>query len=157
MALIRRIAGLALFIGEYFIDCRPGTDPKRLEPGSTIPVQQTETTVPVDLVNNIMRRPYRERFSILLTELGAGLAARGPDLNETIRRASPALRETDRVLAILREQRRTIRDLYDDADKVVGELAGNRDQVLRFVREARDTAKVSAERTRYVARNFQLL
>src|SRR5687768_14280422 len=49
-------------IGEYFIDCRPGTDAKRLEPGSTIPVEQTETTVPVDLVNNIMRRPYRERF-----------------------------------------------------------------------------------------------
>src|SRR3712207_2085257 len=58
-------------IGEYFIDCRPGTSPERLKPGSTIPVEQTETTVPVDLVNDIMRRPYRERFSILLSELGA--------------------------------------------------------------------------------------
>src|SRR3712207_389339 len=36
-------------IGEYFIDCRPGTDPKRLPAGATIPVEQTETTVPVDL------------------------------------------------------------------------------------------------------------
>src|SRR5919112_1882119 len=106
MALIRRIAGLALFIGEIFIDCRPGTNPQRLEPGSTIPVEQTETTVPVDLVNNIMRRPYRERFSILLSELGAGLAARGEDLNETIRRAVPALRETDKVLKLLADQRR---------------------------------------------------
>ena len=54
-----------------------------------------------------MRRPYRERFTILLSELGAGLAARGPDLNETIRRAVPALRQVDRLLAILAEQRRT--------------------------------------------------
>ncbi len=107
-------------IGEYFIDCRPGTSDKpKLKPGSVIPVKQTETTVPLDLINNIMRRPYRERFSILLSELGAGLAARGPDLNETIRRAVPALRQVDRLLAILAEQRRTIRQLYDDAEEVM--------------------------------------
>lgn len=133
-------------IGEYFIDCRPGSSPQRLPEGGTVRVEQTGSTVPVDLVNNIMRRPYRERFAIILGELGAGLAARGGDLNETIRRASPALRETDRVLAILREQRRTIRDLYRDADTVLAELAAGRKDVSRFVGEARDTAKVSAGR-----------
>ncbi|HEX8206448.1 MAG TPA: MlaD family protein [Solirubrobacteraceae bacterium] len=127
-------------IGEYFIDCRPGTDDERLKPGARIPVEQTQTTVPLDLINNIMRRPYRERFSILLSQLGAGLAARGPDLNETIRRAVPALRQVDRVLAILREQRVTIRNLYDDAEEVMAEVAPKRDQVARFVEEARDTA-----------------
>ena len=127
-------------IGEYFIDCRPGTARERLKPGSRIPVEQTQTTVPLDLINNIMRRPYRERFSILLSQLGAGLATRGPDLNETIRRAVPALRQVDRLLAILREQRVTIRNLYDDAEEVMAEVAPKRDQVARFVEEARDTA-----------------
>ena len=131
-------------IGEYFIDCRPGTNPKRLEPGSTIPVEQTETTVPVDLVNNIMRRPYRERFSILLSELGAGLAARGDDLNETIRRAVPALRQVDRLLAILAEQRKTIRALYENADRVMLQVANKRTDVTRFVEEARDTAAAAS-------------
>ncbi|HEV2785486.1 MAG TPA: MlaD family protein, partial [Solirubrobacteraceae bacterium] len=128
-------------IGEYFIDCRPGTrDKPVLKENSTIPVEQTQTTVPLDLINNIMRRPYRERFSILLSELGAGLAARGPDLNETIRRAVPALRQVDRLLAILAEQRRTIRQLYDDAEEVTTTVAAKRDEVARFVDEARDTA-----------------
>jgi virulence factor Mce-like protein len=127
-------------IGEYFIDCRPGTAKERLKPGARIPVEQTQTTVPLDLINNIMRRPYRERFSILLSQLGAGLAARGPDLNETIRRAVPALRQVDRLLAILREQRVTIRNLYDDAEEVMAEVAPKRDEVARFVEEARDTA-----------------
>ena len=127
-------------IGEYFIDCRPGTDEERLKPGARIPVEQTQTTVPLDLINNIMRRPYRERFSILLSELGAGLAARGPDLNETIRRAVPALRQVDRLLAILREQRVTIRNLYDDAEEVMSTVAPRRNEVARFVEEARDTA-----------------
>ncbi len=144
-------------IGEYFIDCRAGTAPRRLPDGGTVRVQNTGSTVPVDLVNNIMRRPYRERMSIILGELGAGLAARGKDLNETIRRANPALRETDRVLAILREQRHTIRDLYRDADRVVGELAGGKEDVTRFVAEARDTAQVGAARPAQLRRQLRAL
>ena len=132
-------------IGEYFIDCRPGTDPERLKNGAIIPVEQTETTVPLDLINNIMRRPYRERWSILLSELGAGLAARGDDLNETIRRAVPALRQVDRLLAILRQQRTTIRDLYRDADRVFVRVADKRQDVTRFVEEARDTAAAASQ------------
>ncbi|HEV3001924.1 MAG TPA: MlaD family protein [Solirubrobacteraceae bacterium] len=144
-------------IGEYFIDCRPGTSRERLKPGDTIPVEQTETTVPIDLINNIMRRPYRERFSILLSELGAGLAARGPELNETIRRAVPALRQVDRLLAILAEQRRTIRQLYDDAEEVMTAVADDRDEVVRFVQEARDTAEASALEDEGIRRQWATL
>jgi len=144
-------------IGEYFVDCNPGTAAQELAPGSTIAVGRTKSTVPVDLVNSIMRRPYRERFSILVSELGAALAARGDDLDETIRRAVPALRETDEVLAILAEQRRTIRDLYRDADVVLKGLADNRDDVVRFVREARDTSAASAERETDLRGQFRRL
>ena len=133
-------------IGEYFLDCKPGTSRRRLPEGATIPVKQTGSTIPVDLVNNIMRRPFRERFSIILGELGAALAARGTDLNETIRRANPALRETDKVLKILGDQRRVIADLATNADRVVTRLADKRTEVTRFVTEARDTAQASAER-----------
>src|SRR4051812_8305846 len=133
-------------IGEYFLDCDPGKAPQRLPQGGTVTVDHTGSTIPVDLVTNIYRRPYRERFSIIFQELGAGLAARGPDLNATIRRANPALREVDKVLAILAAQRRVIRDLYRDADRVVGRLATNRRDVGRFVEEARDTARTVAGR-----------
>ena len=131
-------------IGEYFIDCNPGKASTRLKPGSTIPVEQTRTTVPLDLINDIMRRPYRERSTILLSELGAGLAARGEDLNETIRRAVPALRQVDKLLATLREQRKTISALYRDADRVTTRVAASRDDVVDFIEEARDTARTAA-------------
>lgn len=144
-------------IGEYFVDCAPGTSARRLPDGARIPVGRTATTVPPDLVNDIMRRPYRERFAIIYNELGGALAGRGDDLNETIRRASPALREVDRVLAILRGQRRTIRDLYGNAERVFAALSANRRDVARFVTEARDTAAVSAARVTAVRRNLRLL
>ena len=43
-----------------------------------------------------MRRPYRERSEPIVSGLGAGVAGNGQDLNDTIRRAVPALRETDK-------------------------------------------------------------
>ena len=58
-------------------------------------------TVDIDLIGNIMREPERERLSLILNELGTGVAGRGEDLNEVIRRANPALQETDKVLEIL--------------------------------------------------------
>ncbi len=142
-------------IGEYFLDCLPGTDGERLADGARIPVERTGSTVPADLLNNIWRRPTRERFSILIGELGAALAGRGDDLNETIRRANPALRETDKVLAILAEQRATIRDLTSTAEDVVTRLADNRKDISRFVAEARDTAQVSADRQDELRAQFQ--
>src|SRR3712207_9563742 len=104
-----------------------------------------------------MRRPYRERFSILLSQLGAGLASRGPDLNETIRRAVPALRQVDRLLAILAEERETIRDLYDDAEEVMAEVAPKRDEVVRFVQEARDTARAAGAEDEGIRRQWRTL
>jgi ABC-type transporter Mla subunit MlaD len=144
-------------IGEYYLDCLPGRSPNKLKPGSRIPVRQTASTVPADLINDIMRRPFRERFTILLNQLGAALASRGEDLNVTIRRAVPALRETDKVLRILAEQRTVIRDLVKNADTVLVELANNRRDVGRFVQEARDTSAASAERAGDIERQFQLL
>src|SRR3954462_14733737 len=144
-------------IGEYYIDCKPGTDPHKLPQGATIPVEQTASTIPLDLVNNIMRRPYRERLKIILDELGAGVGGRAGDIQATVRRAVPALRETDEVLAILADQNQTLADLTHDADTVIGDLAANRKNVGRFVTETHQTARASAERRAQIAASLHRL
>jgi virulence factor Mce-like protein len=131
-------------IGEYYLDCDPGHS--RDPAPDTIPVQQTAGTIPPDLVLDILRRPARERFGLILSELGMGLAGRGEDLQTTIRRGVPALRETDKVLEILAANRHTLQQLTRDADSVLAGLAGNRRDVARFVKEAGDTTGASAQR-----------
>lgn len=132
-------------IGEYYLDCDPG---EKADPAPrTIPVEQTGGTIPPDLVLDILRRPARERFGLILTELGIGLTARGEDLQTTLRRAVPALRETDKVLNILADNRRTLNQLTRDADTVLVGLADNRRDVGRFIREAADTTEASASRS----------
>jgi virulence factor Mce-like protein len=144
-------------IGEYFVDCRPGTAATRLKPGATLPVERTASTIPLDLVNNIMRRPYRERLRIILDELGAGVGGRASDIQATVHRAVPALRETDEVLAILADQNKTLADLTHNADAVIGDLAANRKNVGRFVTETHQTAAASADRRRQIAASLQRL
>jgi virulence factor Mce-like protein len=144
-------------IGEYYIDCKPGTSAEKLKPGSTIPVEQTASTIPLDLVNNVLRKPYRERLAIVLDELGIGVAGRAQDINDVIRRASPALRETDKVLEKLARQNETLKQLVTDADTVVGDLADNRKDVGRFVVETKQVASASAERREDLAAGIRRL
>ena len=142
-------------LGEYYIDCRTGTHPRELPDGARI--TNTASTIPPDLIANIMRRPYRERFRLILAELGAGLAGRPEALNDAIRRAVPALRQSSSLLAILADHNRVIERMVRDADRVVGKLADNRRNVGRFVAEAEDTASASAERAEDLQQNWQTL
>jgi virulence factor Mce-like protein len=142
-------------IGEYYVDCQPGKSPEHLEDGGTVPVDQTSSTIPVDLVNDIMRRPYRERFRLLITELGTGLAGRPADLQEVLKRAHPGLRETSRVLRILGDQNEVIKNFITDSDTVVAELEKNKKDVVRWVEEAGDAAEISATRRDELRAQFQ--
>ncbi len=144
-------------IGEYFVDCQPGSASDELPPGATIPVEQTASIIPADLVNNVLRRPYAERLRLIIAELGTGLAGRPQDLAETIRRAHPGFRQTTETLGILKDQTNVIRNFITDSDTVVKELAENKADVARFVTEAGETAEISATRREELAEQFEKL
>jgi phospholipid/cholesterol/gamma-HCH transport system substrate-binding protein len=159
-------------IGERFVECEPtqarppGEEaPPELRtiedgPGEgqrLLPVERTAKAVDLDLVNNIMREPQRERLSIILADLGVGLAGRGSDLNEVIRRANPALKEIDEVLAILASQNRVLADLARDSDAALAPLARERERVGSAIRNVSDVAGATAERRADLQENLRRL
>ncbi|MGH2888918.1 MAG: MlaD family protein, partial [Solirubrobacteraceae bacterium] len=131
-------------IGEYYVDCQPGSRGPVLKPGSTIPVGHTTSTIPADLVLDIMRLPYRQRFALIVNELGAAAASRSGDLQAALARAVPALTETDSLLRLLAHDSATIRALTRDSDSVITALANNSGNVNRFVVQAGRTASATA-------------
>ena len=144
-------------IGEYFVDCQPGNSSEKLDDGGRIPVRQTSSTIPLDLVNNVFRRPYRERLRLIINELGTGLAGRPDDLQQVLRRAHPGLRETSQVLQILGRQNRVIENFVRDADTVVSELEARKQDVSRFIVEAGETAEITATRREELRETFRRL
>ena len=132
-------------IGEYYVDCQPGTSEQSL-PNDTVPVSQTQSTIPQDLLQDVMRRPYRERLRLIINELGTGLAGRPQDLNDVIRRADPGLQQTSRVLKILGNQNKVIQNFIVNSDTVMTQLAARKHDVARFIVEADKTSSITASR-----------
>ena len=104
-----------------------------------------------------MRAPERERLSLILNELGTGVAGRGRDLNEVIRRANPALAETDKVLEILARQNSTLEQLAVNSDAILAPLARDRVRVASAIRHSSNVAKATAERRGALAQDIQTL
>jgi ABC-type transporter Mla subunit MlaD len=149
-------------IAEYFISCEPAGPPLEEDddaddPDADIPASQVAQTVQTDLVQNTLREPYRRRLQLLINEFGTALAGNPETLNEAIRLGAPALTELREVTKILASQNRIIRDLNADSDVVIGKLAERREDVVRFVQEARDTAAISVSRRDDLSRNFEIL
>ena len=104
-------------IGERFVECTP-TQPRAADAAPPPPLQQdrragrarastccrsparSTTGRPRPDQQHHARCPYRERLSLILNELGTGLAGRGRDLNAVIRRRrTRRCSEIDKVLA----------------------------------------------------------
>jgi phospholipid/cholesterol/gamma-HCH transport system substrate-binding protein len=147
-------------IGEKFVECTPtqprpvGAQAPPLLPVDKdhkgqhlLPSSHTSRPIDIDLLNNILRLPYRQRLTIILNELGTGLAGRGADLNRVIRNADPALAETDKVLKLLAGENRVLADLARDSDKALAPIARERRHVTGFIHNAGITAQATAEKS----------
>ncbi len=149
-------------IGEKYVDCRPtlprapGSPPppplrviKSGQPGAgqrLLPLENDSTSVDPDLINDIHTLPYAQRFRLIFNELGASLAGRGSDIKAAVERANPDLREADRVLEILRDQRHQLAQLASDSEEVLGPLAAQRAHVAGFLANAGAAGQASSER-----------
>ncbi len=152
-------------IGEKYVDCQPGSAsaPKLAQissgPGKgayLLPLANTSSPVDSDIVQSISQQPIRERFALILNELGTGLAARGSDLNQVIHRANPALGQTDKVLQILARQNHVLARLARDGDTVLVPLTRVKRQLADFIIQANRTSVASAARATDIARSFHL-
>jgi phospholipid/cholesterol/gamma-HCH transport system substrate-binding protein len=147
-------------IGERFVECtlteqraageEPPPELEQIEEGDgegqyLLPVDRNAKAVDIDLLNNIMRQPVRERLSIILSDLGIGVAGRGEDLGVVIRRADPALKEIDEVLKILARQNDVLADLARDSDTILEPLAREREHVAGAIENSGEVAQATAE------------
>ncbi|HEX4463756.1 MAG TPA: MlaD family protein [Solirubrobacterales bacterium] len=158
-------------IGEKFVDCRPtlprapGAKPapplKKIpsgEPGTgeyLLPLENNSTSVDPDLINDINKLPYAQRFRLIFNELGAGLAGRGADIEAAVKRANPALRDVDRLLGILNDQRDQLTQLSADSEQILGPLSRERAQVAGFFTNSGAAAQATTERGKELEASLQ--
>ena len=157
-------------IGERYVDCRPEeplpagiTQPPLLAPIASgtgkgeylLPSNRTATSVDIDLINNVMRLPFRQRFTIILNEFGTALAGNGAELNAALKVTDPALKEFGDVLGILARQNKQLGALAENGSKVVTPLARERARIAGFINSSGYTAEATAEESASFSENLQ--
>jgi len=159
-------------IGEQYVECdptlpraagQPAAPPlSKVEAGPgkgqyLLPLANTSSPVGIDLINDIMRVPQRQRLGVILNEFGVGFAGNGAGLNAAIKRANPALQQTDQVLAILAKQNKILANLATESDTVLAPLARDRAQVRGFINSANAVGRATAEKGAALQENLRLL
>lgn len=141
---------LQSLIGEKFVDCDPGTPSKGALPKDPADenraiLSHNRTGSPVDpdeLLDN-MREPQRERFRVIINELGITLTGRGQDLQEILNRFNPTFREVNNVLKILAAQNKNLVKLADNGDKALIQLAKARTNIAGMMKNADAAARAT--------------
>jgi ABC-type transporter Mla subunit MlaD len=153
-------------IAERYVDCTPGSSSqhrlRRIKSGYgkgsyLLPVTQTSSPIDPDIVQDVSQDSVRESLSVILNELGTGLAARGSDLNKVILRADPGLQQTERVFNVLASENKVLAKLATDSDTVLAPLAKTRSSLADFVVQANRTATASAAEHTQLAASIRLL
>ena len=149
-------------ISERFVQCDPGTaDAPALKPRGadtpTVPVDRTAVPVSLNDLFNVWQTPVRQRFSVIVASLGLGVAARGDDLNEILRRANPTLGLVRKALRTLDDQREELSAAVKATDNVTRELARRDDRVADFIDQAARVSTQTGTHSRELAEGVRRL
>lgn len=155
---------LQSLIGEKFVDCDPGTPskgelPKDPADSSRVIISHQNTASPVDpdeLLNN-MREPQRERFRVILNELGITLTGRGQDLQDILNRFNPTFYQVNRVLKILAKENKNLVRLAVDGDKSLQNLANARENIVGMMKNADTAARATNAKQAELAETMRRL
>jgi len=136
-------------IAENYVDCDPGTadaPPLQASGGHPPTVPVTNTSEPVSLLDlfNIFNLPTRQRFMVILDELGIGTAARGTDFNAVLRRANPALALARQAISILSRQKAQLATIVDATNTIARQGASHTANVQNFLDQAAALSTLTA-------------
>jgi ABC-type transporter Mla subunit MlaD len=137
-------------IAENYLDCDPGSDSKPLLKATggeapTVPVSQTTEPVSLQDLFNIFNLPTRERFQVLVDELGIATAGNGEQINSILRRANPTLQAAQRLISVLDTQTSQISTAISATDQIAREGANHTGAVRAFINQASGLTQLTSD------------
>lgn len=155
---------LQSLIGEKFVDCDPGIPTKPPLPADPsdaerviIGPSKTSSPVDPDELLDAMREPQRERFRVIINELGITLTGRGQDLQDILNRFDPTFLNVNKILKILAEENKNLVRLAEDGDRSLKSLAENRDRIVGLFKNADKASRATNAKQQQLAETLARL
>lgn len=155
---------LQSLIGEKFVDCEPGTPTEQELPADPtddervlLESERTSSPVDTDELLDAMREPQRERFRVIINELGITLTGRGQDLQDILVDFDPTFKEVNDILKILARQNKELETMAVDGEKSLQELADNRKHITGLFKNADKASRATNAKRAELAETLRLL
>jgi virulence factor Mce-like protein len=146
-------------IAENYVECDPGSASSPILRGNppTVPVENT--TEPINLLDlfDIFNLPTRERFQVIIDELGVGTAGRGDDFNDILLRANPALKLADQAIGILARQKTQLAQIIDATNVIAAQGAGHTADLQNFLDKAAALSQTTANHSSQLEQTIERL
>jgi phospholipid/cholesterol/gamma-HCH transport system substrate-binding protein len=123
---------------DMFVEVDPG-EGRPLEDGGRIQLSNTLPDIDPDEFLAVLDSDTRDYLKLLITGAGKGLAERGTDLRETMRRLGPVHRDLARVTEAVADRRRNMRRLINRYGLLTEELGRKDEDITRLVRASNAT------------------
>jgi phospholipid/cholesterol/gamma-HCH transport system substrate-binding protein len=127
-------------LGEQYVELDPGSPNQPFLDKQVIPVQQTSTQVSLQDVLNTFDNRTSTALAALVTTLGEGSRATGPQLAAAVQALAPAMDNTNKLGGILGQQNTAMTQLLDRVKPVAQAVAaGNGGTLDQLVSSTKDT------------------
>ena len=110
-------------LGEEYVSVNPGRNGAALRSGTVLEKDRVTRSTDLEQIINTFDEPTRAKLQVVVTELGGGLAGRGPGLNETIRYGTGDLKDLRQISDTLARRDQDLQTVISALDDVTGELA----------------------------------
>lgn len=130
------------FFGERFVEIDGGDSSRPRPSGTTIRAGETTVSTRLDDVVDALDLDTRQALQAFLAEQGAAIVGRGEELAEVLAALPPGLHRTGRLLDQFAADNAALGRLVESSDRVVAEVARERDQLGRLIGGFGDTLDV---------------
>jgi virulence factor Mce-like protein len=126
-------------LGIKYVELTPGRSRRELAAGDVLPLAQTSESLEFEDVYDTFQPRTREDLRRAAEGLGDAFAARGPDVNEALRRSAPFLARLTPVMRTLAAPRTRLGELVRQLGATAAQLAPVAETPGRLARHTADT------------------
>lgn len=133
-------------LGEKYVDLQPGDTARPLPSGARIPLSRTSTAPELDQVLGTFNSDTRRATAMFLTEQGASLLGRGPDLAALLRQLPGTLNADQQLISGLAADNHALGTLVDQSDQILTTITPRRAALGALIGSAQGTLQTLASR-----------
>jgi virulence factor Mce-like protein len=102
-------------LGSKFVELIPGDSDRDVEAGATLPLRNSRPSNELDEIFNTFDKPTREGLQGTIRGFGDAVAARGPDINESIESIARLLPPAQRIAELLADPKTDLAGFFQAA------------------------------------------